>query len=246
MSQQRMNIFPTRMALTQLKSKLAGAIKGHNLLKKKSDALTVRFRAILSKIIDNKEGMGAVMREASFSLAIVNKSAGDISQTVLQNASQATLKLRMESDNVAGVHLPIFKTFGDGKQASTALELTGLSKGGQDIKKSREIHIKAMESLIELASLQTAFVTLDEVIKITNRRVNAIEYVVKPKIESTISYVITELDEREREEFYRLKKVQGKKKRDIARKEADQKAVVIDTKEDQNLLGGDEDDDLVI
>jgi hypothetical protein len=58
------------------------------------------------------------------------------------------------------------------------------------------------------------------VIKITNRRVNAIEYVVKPKIENTISYIITELDEREREEFYRLKKVQGKKKRDLDAKEA--------------------------
>jgi hypothetical protein len=60
----------------------------------------------------------------------------------------------MDSDNVAGVHLPMFKTFEKGKQASTPLELTGLSKGGQEIKKSREVHIKAIESLIELASLQ--------------------------------------------------------------------------------------------
>lgn len=51
--------------------------------------------------------------------------------------------------------------------------------------------------------LQTAFITLDEVIKITNRRVNAIEHVVKPRYERTIAYIITELDEREREEFYR-------------------------------------------
>ncbi len=51
---------------------------------------------------------------------------------------------------------------------------------------------------------QTAFVTLDEVIKITNRRVNAIEHVVKPRYERTIAYIITELDEREREEFYRF------------------------------------------
>jgi len=62
--------------------------------------------------------------------------------------------------------------------------------------------------------------TLDEVIKITNRRVNAIEHVIKPKIERTIAYVITELDEGEREEFFRLKKIQAKKKRDIKAREA--------------------------
>ena len=73
--------------------------------------------------------------------------------------------------------------------------------------------------MVELASLQTSFVTLDEVIKITNRRVNAIEHVIIPKIERTLAYIIAELDELEREEFFRLKKVQDKKKKIRAEKE---------------------------
>ena len=71
--------------------------------------------------------------------------------------------------------------------------------------------------------LQTAFVLLDEVIKITNRRVNAIEHVIIPKIENTISYIASELDEQDREEFFRLKKVQGKKKKDREYLEAEMK-----------------------
>jgi len=77
------------------------------------------------------------------------------------------------------------------------------------------VFIKTLEALIKIASLQTTFITLDEVIKITNRRVNAIEYVIIPRLRNTISYILDELDESEREEFYRLKKVQDKKKRDI-------------------------------
>lgn len=64
---------------------------------------------------------------------------------------------------------------------------------------------------------------LDEVIKVTNRRVNALEHILIPRTENTIKYINSELDELDREEFYRLKKVQGKKKRDAAIAEAEQK-----------------------
>lgn len=80
--------------------------------------------------------------------------------------------------------------------------------------------------MIEIASLQTQFITLDEVIKVTNRRVNALEYVVIPRIDFTINYIEKELDEESREDFFRLKRVTDKKKLDkaAALREADLKA----------------------
>ncbi|KAK3730360.1 hypothetical protein QZH41_014836 [Actinostola sp. cb2023] len=229
----RLNVFPSRMALTLMKGRLKGAQKGHSLLKKKADALTLRFRKILKKIIETKHLMGEIMKEATFSLAEANFAAGDFSIGVLENVDKAQTKIKMRKDNVAGmqpvfpmfkhimvvmlvellfswsVQLPIFETVTDG---TNSYELTGLSRGGQQVSKCQEVYGKAVKLLVELASLQTSFVTLDEAIKITNRRVNAIEYVIIPRIESTVSYIIGELDEREREEFYRLKKIQEKKK----------------------------------
>lgn len=95
----------------------------------------------------------------------------------------------------SGVSLPIFESYQDGSDSRYFLmpfsvswseisclfsllgyELTGLSKGGQQISRLKKNYAKAVELLVELASLQTSFVTLDEVIKVTNRRVNAIEY----------------------------------------------------------------------
>lgn len=95
-------------------------------------------------------------------------------------------------------------------------ELMGLGRGGTEIRKSVKHYERALDVLVALASLQTSFVTLDEVIKVTNRRVNAIEHVIIPRFERGITYINSELDELEREEFFRLKKIQEKKKARVA------------------------------
>ncbi|KJE91905.1 vacuolar ATPase subunit D [Capsaspora owczarzaki ATCC 30864] len=210
----RIPIFPTRMALTTMKNRLKGAQKGHSLLKKKADALSLRFRSILGAIIRSKESMGEVMRLASFSLAEAKFVAGDFSHGVIESAKVAKVRVRTKTDNVAGVKLPVFEQYMD--SVGSTFELAGLSKGGQHIARTRLNYIEAIKLLVEIASLQTTFITLDEVIKITNRRVNAIEHVIIPRIENTISYINSELDEMDREEFFRLKKIQKEEKRPAA------------------------------
>lgn len=206
----RINIFPSRMAMTLMKARLKGAEKGHSLLKKKADALQIKFRQILKKIIETKSLMGGVMKEASFSMSEAKFAVGnDFNTIVLQNVNKAQTKVRTKKENVAGVNLPIFEAYQD---SGDTWELAGLARGGQQLSKLKKNYARAVQLLVDLASLQTSFITLDEVIKVTNRRVNALEHVLIPRIERTLAYIMTELDEREREEFYRLKKVVEKKK----------------------------------
>ncbi|XP_059609171.1 V-type proton ATPase subunit D 1 [Phlebotomus argentipes] len=238
----RLAIFPSRGAQMLMKGRLAGAQKGHGLLKKKADALQMRFRQILGKIIETKTLMGEVMKEAAFSLAEAKFATGDFNQVVLQNVTKAQIKIRTKKDNVAGVTLPVFESYQDG---ADTYELAGLSRGGHQISKLKKNYQSAVKLLVELASLQTAFVTLDEVIKITNRRVNAIEHVIIPRIERTLAYIISELDELEREEFYRLKKIQDKKRIAKAKAEAAKAELLakgIDVRDVSNLLDEGDDD----
>jgi V-type H+-transporting ATPase subunit D len=252
-------VVPSRMTLTQVKARLQGARRGHALLKKKSDALTARFRAILREIVDKKQRAAELLRDASFRFVAVKYVVGDeLKHIVQESVERAETRLRVRFDNVAGVSLPCYRcvsgsvstgpvatsTIATAAAAAVAVarndgyaedmraagpvqtgvasvaQYRGLGRGGQQIAACREAYNEALLALVELASLQTSYLILDEAIKVTNRRVNALENVLIPRLENTIAYILSELDEQEREEFFRLKLVQNRKKRELARTQA--------------------------
>lgn len=194
------------------------------------------------------------MQIAAFSLAEVTYAVGGVSLSyqIQESVKSAKFRVRTKQENVSGVFLPQFESFQT--EGGSDFQLTGLGKGGQQIARCRETYARAVETLVELASLQTAFVILDEVIKVVNRRVNAMyvvlrldgrnklifinsEHVIIPRTENTIKYINSELDELDREEFYRLKKVKGAKERDaaIAEKEREAKDANDNSKTEKSI-----------
>jgi len=214
-----------RMTLSQFKARAIGAKKGHGLLKKKRDALKARFMEMLKDIVKTKKGVAEGMKEASFSLAKAQWAQGSdsLGQSILERAKRPSVTCKLSSDNVAGVHLPVFKMTHDPLKDG-AVQTLGVAQGGAVLQKSREIHLNTLTLIIKLASLQTSFVTLDEEIKMTGRRVNALEYVIIPRIEDVIRYINQEIDEEARDEFGRVKKVVEKKKAKIEREKLEMEA----------------------
>jgi len=146
---------------------------------------------------------------AFFSLTQAEYAAGNFKQKVAEGTLTARVRVGAGIDNVAGVKLPVFSVYETGAVADN--QSLGLVGGGKKIVGVRDKFSVFLGQLIKLASLQTSFVTLDEAMKVTNRRVNALENVTIPKIQVVLDYIDRELDELEREDFTRLKLVQGKK-----------------------------------
>lgn len=201
---------PSRMSLIAFKTRLKGAQKGHSLLKKKADALVIRYRMIMSDLRKAKISVISQVKDSHFCVTNATFIAGDISFAVQESLKLPAYKTNLHVDNVAGVQIPTMRSHND--DTELAQLVSGLGKGGEQIKEARRAFRDTLQALVKIASLQAAWITLDIAIKITNRRVNALEKVVIPKVQGTLDYIGSELDELEREEFFRLKMVQKKKK----------------------------------
>mmetsp|Transcript_16827 Transcript_16827/g.23563 ORF Transcript_16827/g.23563 Transcript_16827/m.23563 type:complete len:260 (-) Transcript_16827:271-1050(-) len=200
-----LKVMPSRMTLQQMKQKYKGAKKGYDLLKKKADAIKQFLQNILRKILTVKDRVGRLTQQAGVLHTKAICFAGEFNNQVIQTApNEAAFKVSASEGNIAGVRIPIFERAGNDVENA---QLVGLSSGGQQVNQCRKAYYAVMKDLVDLASLKTQLVVLDDAFKVTNRRVNALDYVVMPRIQNTIKYIQDELDELEREEFSRLKKV---------------------------------------
>ncbi|GBG26308.1 V-type proton ATPase subunit D [Hondaea fermentalgiana] len=220
-------VFATRMNQQTYKAKVKGAEKGYELLKKKADALKARFRALLKEIRDAKMALAEEMPAAFLGLASAMYLNEKFRDNVAYEVKDASVRVFASEDNVAGVRLPVFQENFIESQG----DRFGLTQGGQTIEQAKKKFQSLILKLVKLASLQTSFVTLDEALKVTNRRVNALEFVVIPRMTATVKYIAKELDEMEREEFFRLKKV-------VAMSDDGPPPEDVDTKEAETALPG--------
>jgi V-type H+-transporting ATPase subunit D len=235
-------IVPSQMAKMLYEGKKKAAQKGHDLLKRKADALKVQFLQVTKSLIEQKKDLGNKFNQSLIFLAKANysKAEGDVSRMVDENVkSRADVKLTLKTKPVAGVTLPQFGIRNIEEEKYGELQILGITGGGQTINIAKKHFYDFLKKIVEIATLQTSYLAIDEALKITNRRVNALEYIVVPRIEYTIRYIITELDERAKEEKFKIKKVLKNKKKHQEQEELQrnlEKKGKLDNEEEVNTV----------
>lgn len=201
--EERLQVNPTRMELTKLKAREKTAVRGHKLLKDKSDEMVRQF---MSYIKENKK----LREEVESSLSTITKDfllakaiSDDTAINEILSMPVNSFKLGLLSKNIMSVNVPKIEIDKEQKEGllyslnSTTFEMDSV------INKLNELS----EKLIKLAEIEKICNMLANEIEKNRRRVNALEYVMIPQIQNTKKYISMKLDENERGNIVRLMKV---------------------------------------
>ena len=203
----RLNVNPTRMELKKLKGRLSTAVRGHKLLKDKSDEMIRRFSLLIR---ENKALRDEVESELAFVLRQFSV-ARSVTPSYEAEAAFAMPTVSVDAEceiaTVMGVEVP--KISVSSKKRSDDLpyafsEIT--SEADYSVARAADL----IPKMLRLAQIEKTVRMLSDEIERNKRRVNALEYVMIPQLEETIKYIKSKLDENERAAVIRLMKVKNR------------------------------------
>lgn len=199
-------INPTRMELTRLKKKLVTAIRGHKLLKDKRDEL---MRQFLDRVRENKElrervEAGIHAANKNFLLARAGMQEEVLNTALL--APKQSVSLETATDNVMSVDIPKF-TFQTRTPDENDIYSYGFAFTSNDLDDAIKSLSDIFPEMLRLAECEKSCQLMAAEIEKTRRRVNALEHVIIPDLQTNIKFITMKLDENERSTQIRLMKV---------------------------------------
>ena len=199
-------VTPTRMVLNQLKGRLKTARRGHKLLKDKRDELMRQFMDIIkqNKILRTKVEEGLTDAFASLQVASSIMSPEMLEQALLY--PRQSVELSMTYKNIMSVNVPQY-SFTTKNNDPSEIYPYGFAQTSGELDDALEKLAKVFEDMLELAQVEKSMQLLAEEIEKTRRRVNALEYVMIPDLETNIKYITMKLEENENSTKVRLLKV---------------------------------------
>ncbi len=202
MSEIRVN--PTRMELTRQKRRLAMAVRGHKLLKDKRDEMVRQFVLLARKNMELRKNVEQQVSGAmlNFMLASAVMTKEQLDQALLYPSRE--VELEISKQNIMSVNVPKLEV----KEIREAEGGTpyGYAFTTAELDEAITLFSQVLPELIRLAETEKACSMLADEIEKTRRRVNALEYVLIPRMQETIKFIKMKIDENERGNITRLMK----------------------------------------
>ncbi|MDD1672236.1 MAG: V-type ATP synthase subunit D [Methanomicrobiales archaeon] len=202
------DIKPTRSELISLKKKIKLSERGYNILKMKRDGLILEFFKVLEDAKTSREELQERYRTASEMIALSNIVEGTIGLKSAAFSVKETPEITLKPKNIMGVVVPEITS---SKVKKSLLERGyGLIGTTSVLDETATAYEDLMESVIRSAEIESTMKKLLDEIESTKRRVNALEYKVIPELTEARDFIKMRLDEMEREELFRLKKIKAR------------------------------------
>jgi V/A-type H+-transporting ATPase subunit D len=199
----------TRMELLRLKNRMRLAERGHDLLKEKRDSLIMEFFNAIAEIKESRQTVEASLSEAFSSLTQAKMIMGPARVIEFAYASKVQTDISIATRSMMGVRVPVMSVEQHVPELPYSLPDSSARLDTMSTK-FRE----ALKSLVRLAEIESTVKRLALEIERTKRRVSALETIVIPSLDATARFVRLALEEREREDFMRLKMIRDRMQKD--------------------------------
>jgi V/A-type H+-transporting ATPase subunit D len=201
----QINVAPTRTNLIRLKKELRFAKEGHEILDRKREALTGELVRVAKEADTLQKEVWSLLQTAYDAMEKARLVMGSDHVEWAALAVNKTVDVHLRLRGIMGVAIPQIEARGEPPMlpyspGDTSAALDEASAA------FREVLVR----IPQLSMLTAAVWRLANELRKTQRRVNALQHIFIPQYKHTIEFIVSSLEEREREETFRLKLLKTK------------------------------------
>ena len=191
--------FPTKANLLSSKKSLELAKTGYDLMDRKRNILMREMMKLIEKTGELEKELDKCYSEAYESLKLANINGGSVRRFAMTVPNEEGLTL--SENSIMGVEIPVI----DCPQRVADPRFFGLGSTSEYLDEACVRFCRARQLTLELAEIETGVCRLADAVSKTRKRSNALSNIIIPRLENTVKHITEVLDEKEREDFSRLK-----------------------------------------
>ena len=196
----KINVPPTRSNLLRIKKDLQFAKEGYEILNRKREVLTTELIAMSKNAEELQTRVWGLLAEAYDAMEKAQLKMGRERVEWAALAANKTVEVSLKFRGIMGVAVPNIESKGEPLDMPYSL---GDTTAALDEASAKFAEVTKL--VPELSMVMTTVLRLASELRKTQRRVNALQYIFIPEYEETVRFIVSSLEEREREDTFRLK-----------------------------------------